>query len=82
MPSGFLPDLMATMSSPVANRQANSVQRWLESGVPAGDGSFSIVAEAAAAGKVKNRLVPCTNPGIPPVGLDTAILANFCRSFG
>ena len=51
-------------------------------GVPAGDGSFSIVAEAAAAGKVKNWLVPCTNPGIPPVGLDTAILANFCRSFG
>ena len=55
-------------------RQVRSPAVW--------DGSFSIVAEATAAGKVKNRLVPCTNPGIPPVGPDTAILANFCRSFG
>ena len=32
LPSGFLPDLMATASPPVANSQANSVQLVLESG--------------------------------------------------
>ena len=44
--------------------------------------SFSIVAEAAGAGKAKNRLVPCTNPGIVPAGQHTAILVNSHRSFG